>query len=228
MVFAEQSVSLARTAVDLTRRGIDCEFLPTERYDVASARDWLADQFLKSKATHLQFSDSDIGVPSNLTAQLLSFDRPIIGPLYPHREVHLGLLERFIRAGVSAEEALRLAHGFAASFDGTVQANGLANVPALGAGYMLIAREVFEKMAAAGVEEYRLHATGEKLKRFFPWKEDVEGERAPEDFSFCKRWRELGGEVWAFAVSDTVHVGTYRHIGNYIKTRQAIAKLPPA
>jgi hypothetical protein len=47
---------------------------------------------------------------------------------------------------------------------------------------------------------------------FEPMIEPETGEYLSEDYAFCRRWRDLGGEVWADAESPLTHVGhaTYR------------------
>jgi hypothetical protein len=33
-----------------------------------------------------------------------------------------------------------------------------------------------------------------------------------EDFTFCKRWRQIGGQVFLAPWTRTVHVGTYEYV----------------
>ena len=36
-----------------------------------------------------------------------------------------------------------------------------------------------------------------------------------EDFSFCQRWRQCGGEVWASATHTIQHIGNHAFEGNF-------------
>ena len=43
----------------------------------------------------------------------------------------------------------------------------------------------------------------------------VKGARLSEDYSFCHRWRQCGGEVWANISHPITHVGLHRYAGRY-------------
>jgi hypothetical protein len=36
-----------------------------------------------------------------------------------------------------------------------------------------------------------------------------------EDYSFCRRWREIGGEIWIDGKSRVRHCGAYEFVGEY-------------
>jgi len=42
----------------------------------------------------------------------------------------------------------------------------------------------------------------------------ADGEALPEDYSFCKRWRDIGGEIWIDLASRFAHVGTHVYRGD--------------
>ena len=41
----------------------------------------------------------------------------------------------------------------------------------------------------------------------------------PEDYTFCTRWRALGGEIWVDTRSKFKHVGRYVFAGDYSAVR---------
>jgi hypothetical protein len=41
-----------------------------------------------------------------------------------------------------------------------------------------------------------------------------DGDMCPEDYSFCYRWRDLGGEIWM--VIPRIGDGPAEHIGSYV------------
>ena len=48
---------------------------------------------------------------------------------------------------------------------------------------------------------------------FFPI-EVVNGELMPEDYAFCRRWRLLGGKVWADPTIQLTHHGAHDYTGD--------------
>jgi hypothetical protein len=48
-----------------------------------------------------------------------------------------------------------------------------------------------------------------------------------EDYYFCKKWRDLGGEIWLFPWAQTTHYGTYGFqgsVGHLIDTIRKVAE----
>jgi hypothetical protein len=40
------------------------------------------------------------------------------------------------------------------------------------------------------------------------------GRFLPEDYSFCKRWNDMGGEIWGDVASKFDHIGSYVYSGH--------------
>lgn len=225
--FTQHSIAIAQASVLLASNGISVTRCCVEGHDVAQQRDSIAEQFLSSDCSHLLMVDSDIGYAPELPLTLLAADKLLIGALCPLRQFNLAKLERLIKAGVPADKALRCSHDFAALAQGEVRfANGLATMDAIGAGFMLVRREVFERIEADGVQEYRFKDNpSHPIKQFFPWGRDEKGNVIPEDWGFCFRWRKLGGEVWAYANADMTHVGDYAHTSNALEAARVFTSL---
>ena len=95
--------------------------------------------------------------------------------------------------------------------------NGFTRVRYAGTGFLMIRRHVFEKMCAhpayASLQFFREHsldALAGSPNRFalFECMIDPEtGTYLSEDFAFCKRWTDIGGEIWADLESRLDHVG---------------------
>jgi len=91
----------------------------------------------------------------------------------------------------------------------------LIEVGTLGTGFMLIKRSVFEKMIEEGATPY-VDAIGLSPEEnanqydFFQCTIDSKGRYLTEDWSFCRRWRQLGGKIWADTKIALAHVGYYR------------------
>jgi hypothetical protein len=98
-----------------------------------------------------------------------------------------------------------------------------------GGGFQLIRRSVLERMIAAYPETRfrRVHGLSmsgsrreavpsENLFALFDCIIDPEtGAYLSEDFSFCRRWRQIGGEIWIDAASKLTHSGPYEFVGDH-------------
>jgi hypothetical protein len=84
-----------------------------------------------------------------------------------------------------------------------------------GTGFMLIKREVFEKLAPK-VPEYRASTKKNKegkftkplTKQYFDTSIDETGCLLSEDYHFCNVWRKYGGKVFANVNIKFNHIGT--------------------
>jgi hypothetical protein len=101
-------------------------------------------------------------------------------------------------------------------------------VESIATGMMLIRREVFTKMAAE-LPEIEIVSGGSetmdpktmtrttdphrKAHAYFDVSIDPNTRAyTSEDFTFCKRWRQIGGQVFLAPWTRTVHVGTYEYV----------------
>ena len=75
-------------------------------------------------------------------------------------------------------------------------------------GFMKISRNCAEKMIEAYPRQ-TLRSVGEHTQ-FWPLFDPYEmpdGNRLSEDFSFCQRWVDIGGKVWANLEFELGHIG---------------------
>src|SRR5580704_17315587 len=95
--------------------------------------------------------------------------------------------------------------------------NGFTRVRYAGTGFLMIRRQVLEKMCAhppyAPLQFQREHsrdALAGSPNRFALFEcmiDPATGTYLSEDFAFCKRWTDIGGEIWADLDSRLDHVG---------------------
>jgi hypothetical protein len=95
--------------------------------------------------------------------------------------------------------------------------NGFTRVRYAGTGFLMIRRQVFEKMCAhpgyASLQFFREHsvdALAGSRNRFALFECMIDsgtGTYLSEDFAFCKRWTDIGGEIWVDLESRLDHVG---------------------
>lgn len=157
--------------------------------------------YFEPKSTHLMFVDADIGFEPSEIFKLILSDKDVVGGLYPKKALPISYV---VNRVPDAEK------------------NGnLVEVMNLGTGFMLIKREVIEKMIAENPDLHYMDAIGLDPK-YDPFKYalfDTEidpdtREYLSEDYLFCKRWRAMGGKIWADLSITLNHIGHYTFRGD--------------
>jgi hypothetical protein len=191
---------------------------------VTRARNTIVTQFLDHpSATHLMFIDADIGFDPNAVFDMLDFDHDLVGGIYPAKNVDWELIRR---NAVANHPDLRSASmNYVVDFGDarTLESIGhFARGRFIGNGFMLIKRRVFDLMKEKYPElRYDKINTMPDPQRgstnryaFFECVINDEGYYLPEDYTFCKRWIDIGGEIWVDIHSRLTHHGPYSFIGN--------------
>jgi len=167
--------------------------------NVNRARNTCAAKFLSGDCTHLMFVDADIQFDPKDIVKLINHDKDIVGGIYPQKTLPPKMVVNTIN-------------------NGETQGN-LIEVGTLGTGFMMIKRIVFEKMIEEGATPYTdaIGLSPEENSNqydFFQCTIDSKGRYLTEDWSFCRRWRELGGKIWADKTIGLTHVGYFRFTPN--------------
>ena len=163
--------------------------------NVNRARNSCAAKFLSGDATHLMFVDADIQFRAEDIVKLVAHDKDIVGGIYPQKTQPPKMVVNTLNNGKREGD--------------------LTEVGTLGTGFMLIKREVFTQMIEAGAQKYTdaiglSSVENDNQFDFFNCTIDSQGRYLTEDWSFCRRWRELGGTIWADTSIPLVHVGYFR------------------
>ncbi|MEI7607696.1 MAG: tetratricopeptide repeat protein [Rhodospirillaceae bacterium] len=215
------TMSLLGLQAACQRRGLSLSFcLLHGDALITRARNSVVAEFLRdTSATHLLFIDADIGFSPDQVFRLLEADRDMVGGAYPVKTVNWNRAA----AGVPA----------AATFDYVVEllepgapppADGFARARYVGTGFLLVRRAVFERMAARypEIRYSRSHASADAdivpdgLHAYFDCVIDRDsGHYLSEDFTFCKRWLDMGGELWVDLHSRLSHIGRHVFAGDY-------------
>ena len=220
----------------MSRYGIETKFsfLFNESL-ITRARNYLVDEFLRTDFTHLLFIDSDIHYNPQDVVALLALDKDVIGGPYPKKSINWNNIAMAARnhPKLESKELENLVGEYVFNIvKGTTQfqVTEPLEVMEIGTGYMLIRREVFEKMA----EEYptirykpdhvgQQHFDGSRyIHAYFDTvidsKDSITGggsERyLSEDYMFCQMWRKMGGKIFLCPWMKTQHIGTYAFTGN--------------
>ena len=156
---------------------------------VQRARNHLVKRFLEGPWTHLMFIDADMGWEPQSVLRLMASGKEFVGA-----------------AGPRKQEPVSFACELEQPFQRCPK-TGLLKGQHVGAAFTLIQRSVLERMTAAY----------ENLKYFDVQRQEwvvplydtrTENHRFwSEDYTFCHRWKALGGEVWLDPMIEMEHVG---------------------
>jgi hypothetical protein len=225
--------SVVQMVTRLHAKGIATDYRTIDGYHLVMQRDMLADTFLKTDATHLLFIDSDMTFEPGLCERLLKCAKPVIGTIYAKRALDLGKLKEAVSAH-GFDHGLALAHNWNVRFLGPrldVQ-NGLCRVEGIGFGFTLIERAALLSLAD-DCPTYLAPNGKDTLRAFFRETSLEPGKVLDLDYSFCKRWIERRGEVWAYANARIQHIGDFAYgmpFSSYLaalQASQAAAPEPP-
>jgi hypothetical protein len=228
----------------LQRRGIPFALKTYEWSDLVISRNYLMSVFLADeKFTHALLLDSDMSYQPQLFFDLLAFDADFSVAPYPQRQMRWQAFRAAVerealkpegdRASTGKLLAETLRYNVSEVFDAGKPwpheaRDGFRKVPGAGTGFMLLRREVPERMVRMGVARPvpAFNGPGYPGADFHDFFSHLRGRDGAvmhgEDTSFCRRWIEgCNGDIWCHETAQVTHHGTLAYPGNY-----ALAKKP--
>lgn len=208
---------------------------------ITRARNYLVDEFLRTDCTHLLFIDADVQVNPHDVLTLIALEKELIGGPYPKKTINWDAIAFAARKypEMAPNELENLVGKFVFNLDkesSVVKENKKllvyepTEVLEIGTGYMLIKREVFERMDKEIKNlKYRPDHIGQDnfdgqryISAYFDTvidtKDSITGggtdRYLSEDYMFCQMWRKIGGKVFLCPWMKTKHVGTYAFTGD--------------
>lgn len=208
MVTAKTTESLFATGQWLTAQKIPNQLMMFSAADIEDIRNLFITQWYDAQPqfSHLLFVDADMGWNPALIRDMIQFNRPLMGVLYARRQMPASVV------GTAPE-----GHSLKDVHHGFMLATGL------GCGVMMISREVIRRIIERfpdlidESDSYLLRASEGKLTRMLRVFDKIRTPelRLSEDMSFCHRWRECGGEIWANVNHSISHVGPFDYHMRY-------------
>jgi len=202
---------------------------------VTRARNVLVAYFLASDYTHLMFIDADIEFQTEDILKLYAHKKDVVVGAYPKK----GVAWDKIRSNLTdpANKDKELSDRDMASFGSDYAINfkfvdketktigvenGLIKLHDAGTGFMMISREAILKMIKAYPEfKYNndVNINNADLKEHFYALFDtsidpIDRRYLSEDYTFCRRWQEIGGDVWLDPSISLNHYGHFCFQGN--------------
>lgn len=191
---------------------------------ITRARNEAVARFLLDPSlTHLFWIDADIGFSVDQVFRLLLADRDVVAGVYPIKRFDWPavlpsgltketLAQRYLRYPVNAHDGVSR----------EVDDDGFLEVSEAPTGFMCIRRSVIETMMAQ-LPELKYVPDGppdapfrDFCYRFFDvMVEPSTGRYLSEDYAFCRRWRDIGGQVFVDTQSKLSHQGIYTWEGDF-------------
>jgi hypothetical protein len=206
-------LTVAQIQQTLAQKAIGTSLSAMSFPDIAELRSMVTTIWYETmpNVDYLCFIDSDMGFSPDLLTDMILFDEPIVGAIYPQR---------------------RLPTSWAGSGTGepsTERRGNFMKVEGVGMGCTLIRRDVvpimLNKFPELIDERIALHPAAGILKqagcnrllRVFEKLDIKERGIVSEDLSFCIRWNQCGGSIWAAINYNISHVGYYDYAANYLQ-----------
>ncbi len=190
---------------------------------ITRARARLAAGFLAhGQATHILFCDADIGFAPQNVFRLLEAERAVVAAVCPLKHIDWEKARAAAQAGVADLQAAAIGYvvRFLPTPDNSVEVDdrGFAKVAYGGTGFLMISRAAMQSLAAAHPElAADVGDAGEGPKTaimlFDTVIERETGQYLSEDYAFCRRWRDFGGEIWADLEARLTHTGHAAYTG---------------
>lgn len=167
---------------------------------IADGRGLIVAQFLSADATDLVFVDSDVAWESGALVKLVDAPVDFVSGIYPQRKDPVNFCVQWLtdRKELWADPA-----------------TGLLEVAGVPAGFMRLSRAMCERLVGhyTDTEFYCEQAPNKKAWALFdPYR--IGKLKFGEDYSFCRRWRDIGGKIWIDPNIRMGHVGYKTFMGN--------------
>ena len=182
-VNAQYAIALSETCAMLNANGIQVDlFIPTTGSLLCAERNRIMKKFLESDCTHILCIDSDLGWPPIAVLEMIKHNVDFVAGVYPARKVKTFLFRPIVNE------------------NGSIATNGvnLVKMEAIPAGFMLIKRNVIEKLIELNPQLYFRPKDPKAPDGHALFNTElIDGEFWGEDFVFCRHVIKAGFDIWA-------------------------------
>ena len=226
--------SILDLAVNFTRLNIPFEVMTIGNESlIQRARNGIVAKFMSDEsATHLMFIDADITFSWVSIVKLLLSNKELSGGCYPKKCFNWDKIKHHSVKNPNLSDDELMAKSLDYVFNPIYHQeganvvikleNGMASVKDIGTGFMMIKRSVIKKMIAKFPDtKYRNNVAGygqnnmnDYFYALFECAIDpVSKVYLSEDYLFCKRWIDIGGELWLDLNTNLNHTGIIDYKG---------------
>jgi hypothetical protein len=226
--------SILDLAVNFTRLNIPFEVMTIGNESlIQRARNGIVAKFMSDEsATHLMFIDADITFSWVSIVKLLLSNKELSGGCYPKKCFNWDKIKHHSTKSPNLSDDELMAKSLDYVFNPIYHQeganvvikleNGMASVKDIGTGFMMIKRSVIKKMMSKFPDtKYRNNVAGygqnnmnDYFYALFECAIDpVSKVYLSEDYLFCKRWIDIGGELWLDLNTNLNHTGIIDYKG---------------
>jgi len=227
---------------------IQIEFCKNDSLVTRARNNLVAKSMTDTTITHIMFIDSDITWNPVDVLKLILADKPIVGGIYPLKHYDWNKLvsdksnpynTNIVQSWIQKKNGSQLKDMM--SDENVVQHNllrynlnfagaylkidkNLAQVKHLATGFMMIQRNVIEKMMKAFpstkyVDDVNFLKPNENEYAYALFDCGVEeGHYYSEDWMFCHRWTKMGGAIWIDVSINLTHTGMEDYKGSFVSS----------
>ena len=219
---------------------ISVEFCRNDSLVSRARNNLIAKAMHDPNTTHFMFIDSDIAWNPVDILRLIISDKPLVGGIYPIKHYNWNKLTETkdsvqqwlenkknsqVNEMCSDEQYIqsKLLRFNMNNISNVLEVeNNLTKVKHLATGFMLIQRNVIEKMALAFPSTKYVDDVGflhgdENKHAYALFDCGVEeGHYFSEDWLFCSRWSKMGGQIWVDVTINLNHTGVEDYNGSFI------------
>ena len=226
--------SMLELSVNFTKLTIPFEMMTIGNESlIQRARNGIVAKFMADpSATHLMFIDADITFSWVNIVKLLLCGKELCGGCYPKKCFNWDKIKHQIQKNPTMNDDELMAKSLDYVFNPIYHKegenvviklnNGMAQVKDIGTGFMLISKSVITKMCKKypetkfmnNVAGYGQNNVGDYFYALFDCCIDpVSRVYLSEDYLFCKRWIDIGGELWLDLSTNLNHTGIIDYKG---------------
>lgn len=170
---------------------------------IGDCRGLQAARFLESECTDMVFVDHDVVWPAGTMLRLLDAPVDFCAVVYPQRKDPIN----FVVQWAPEHRELR-----------SDAETGLLEVAGVPAGFMRMSRAMLASMVERYADtafECEVAPNRTAYDLFGAYREPSNPRiKYGEDFSFCRRWRDMGGKIWVFPEIAMGHIGNKHFAGS--------------
>lgn len=202
MVSEPTMTSFLRFTLMAARAGLNwsLDTMVNESLVTRARNNLCAKMMTNPQATHFMFIDADIRFEPEAIFGMIAADKDVIGGLYPKKSLPIDYVINLKQGG---------------RIEGPI-----FQVDTQGTGFLLFKKHVYEKLIEAHPECKYVDdiGLGKQYEPFmysiFDTIIDAKGHYLSEDWTFCRRWQAMGGDIWADSRVLLNHIGHYEFKGD--------------
>lgn len=220
--------SIMELNTNFTKLGVPFEMVPIANESlIPRARNGIVARFMADPdGTHLIFIDADITFPWQAVLKLVLMDCDLSGGCYPKKMINWDKVRANMKKDPEMNEGTLMAKSLDYVFNPVYQVingkttahvqNNMVKVKDLGTGFMMIKRDVFDIMMYQyenlkyrnNVAGYHVDGAEDYFYSLFDTEIDEKSKvYLSEDYLFCQRWRETGGNCFLDLSISLNHTG---------------------